>query len=356
MSQATAANPPEPKSHEKRRSQPNVGGASQPESDIKPQDVAANQSSTQQAEDDSSESEVGSQNKSEPLNQSNVQTEGDGQKRSPEQQAEVERIGSLEPYAGTKRDRDLEKQLNNWRDLRACVRLISTDSLGLSQALDYYTKLNVKRRADLVMIPAPVVRIRAEQPGGAIDLFKLILAFLGNPLDFGNLWQFRSRAKGTLRSFRSKTLIVEDGHLLSLEALIELKNISKDLKISIVLAGSPSLTTLLNPESHKKRKDDWIDIHNTFLENGNFNPLSPQALATVARVWEEQGVRWSNPLNLWEDQEILAILYDYTQGQVGLLYENLRKIYVWKIDNPSAQVNYKNVDAVIQNRLLVISR
>jgi hypothetical protein len=118
MSQATAANPPESKSRGKRRSQPNVGGASQPDSGSQPQDVAANQSSTQQAEDDSSESEVGSQNRSEALNQSNVQTEEDEQKRSPEQQAEVERIGSLEPYAGTKRDRDLEKQLNNWRDLR----------------------------------------------------------------------------------------------------------------------------------------------------------------------------------------------------------------------------------------------
>ena len=47
--------------------------------------------------------------------------------RSTEIQAEVERIGTIEPYVGLARDRDLFVCLNSWRDRRACGRIMSVD-------------------------------------------------------------------------------------------------------------------------------------------------------------------------------------------------------------------------------------
>lgn len=271
--------------------------------------------------------------------------------RSPDLQVEFERIGKLEPFICTQRDLELEKQLNDWRDLRSRARLVTTDPLGLAQSLDFYTKKNVKRRADLLLIPAPVVKIRIEQPAKATGLFRLILSFLNHPIDFGTLWQLRSRTKGTLKTYQVKILIVESAHLLSIEALREIINISLDLSIAIVLAGSPSLNALLDPKSHAKRKNDYVEVHNAFLEYGEFSPLSISSLTAVVQSWEEKGVGLSKSLHLWEDTGIIALLNESTGGQVRLLYECLRQIYVWKIDHPQAQINYKNVEGILLKRL-----
>jgi hypothetical protein len=79
--------------------------------------------------------------------------------RSPEIQAEVERISTIDPYVVVGRDKDLFVCLNNWRDRRTCGRIMTVDRFGLFQALDYYTKQQTRRRGDLLRIPAPVAYI-----------------------------------------------------------------------------------------------------------------------------------------------------------------------------------------------------
>jgi hypothetical protein len=49
--------------------------------------------------------------------------------RSPEIQAEVERIGTIDPYVAVGRDEALFVCLNNWRDRRTCGRIMTVDRL-----------------------------------------------------------------------------------------------------------------------------------------------------------------------------------------------------------------------------------
>ena len=274
--------------------------------------------------------------------------------RSPEQQAELERIGRIEPYVGLQRDLDLFDRLNHWRDLKICARLSTIDRLGLSKALYFYTQQCVKRRGDFLQVPVPVAYIEVEQHGSPTDLFLLILEFLSNPFDCRPLRDLRARTWGTLKGYGVKILIVNNADLLSFAAFNELARISEKLKISVILAGSPFLNDILDPNSNKKKR--YINIHNTFLKYHQFDLLSRSDTATVIQEWENSGLRWSKPLNLVFNPEIVTLLHEASQGQLRPLYEHLREIAVWRLDHPKAQINPQNISQALGIQYRPISK
>lgn len=289
--------------------------------------------------------------------QANVAIQQPGQqhkKRSPEQQAEVERIGRIETYVGVQRDVDLFDRLDYWRDLKICARVTTFDRLGLSKALDYYTKQRIKRRGDFLQLPAPVAYIEMEQHGSPTDLFLLILEFLSNPFDCRPLRDLRARTWGTLKGYGVKILIVNQAELLSFAAFNELVRISEKLKISVILTGPPYLNDILDPNSNKKKR--YINIHNTFLKYHPFNLLSRQDTATVIGEWEKSGLKWSKPLNLALDPQIVALLHEASQGQLRPLYEHLREIAVWRLNHPKAQINPHNISQALSIQYQPISK
>jgi len=283
-----------------------------------------------------------------------LQQSGLLQSRSPEQQAELERIGRIEPYAGLQRDLDLFDRLNHWRDLKICARLTTVDRLGLSKALFFYTQHYVKRRGDFLQVPVPVTYIEVEQHGSPTDLFLLILEFLSNPFDCRPLRDLRARTWGTLKGYGVKILIVNNADLLSFAAFNELVRISEKLKISVILAGSPLLNNIHDPGSNKKKR--YINIHNTFLKYHQFDLLSRSDTATVIQAWENLGLRWSKPLNLASNPEIVTLLHEASQGQLRPLYEHLREITVWRLDHPKAQINPQNISQALSIQYQPISK
>ncbi|MBD2069806.1 ATP-binding protein [Leptolyngbya sp. FACHB-671] len=265
---------------------------------------------------------------------------GKQKERSPQQQAEIQRIREVDPYVGLARDEELFTQLNHWRDIGSCARVMTADRMGIMKSLMFYTGNNIRRKGGLLLTPAPVAYVEIEQHGSPTDLFRLILAFLVNPLDCGALRQLRSRTWGTLKDRKVKQLIVNNADLLSFAALTELMRIHEKLKISVVLAGSPYLDGLLEPKAHKKQK--YIPIHNTFLKYHPYSLFSRNDLKTAIEVWE-RSLGWDKPLNLHQDQEIANVLFGACQGQLGPLYENLRDVATWRVDHPKAQINHLNV-------------
>lgn len=203
---------------------------------------------------------------------------GNQKERSPQQQADVEKIRQVEPYAGLARDEELYTKLNDWRDLGTCTRITTTDRLGIMKSLLFYAGNNIRRKGGLLLTPAPVAYVEIEQHGSPTDLFLLTLAFLVNPLDYGSLRQLRSRTWGTLKDRKVKQLIVNNADFLSFAALTELMRIHEKLKISVILTGSPYLDSLLDPQAHKKQK--YIPVHNTFLKYHPYSLMSKDDLKT----------------------------------------------------------------------------
>ncbi|WNZ47373.1 ATP-binding protein [Leptolyngbya boryana CZ1] len=269
---------------------------------------------------------------------------GRQQKRSPGQQAEVERIGQIEPYVGLERDDALFTTLNHWRETGICGCVTTMDRMGLAKSLIFYAQSHIKRRGGLLMTPAPIAYIEIEQNGSPTDLLLLILEFLINPLDCGGLRQLRSRTWGTLKSLGVKLLIINNADLLSFKALNELVRISEKLKISVVLAGSPYLNDLIDAKHDKKKK--YLTIYNTFLKQHPYSLLSTANIATAVATWEKE-LGWPKPLSLTSDKGNIDILEGSCQGQLRVLYENLREVAIWKIDNPKAQINPQNISTAL---------
>ena len=274
-------------------------------------------------------------------------------KRSCEQQAEVERIGQIEPFVGLERDESLFTVLNQWRELGICARVITMDRLGLAKSLKFYTQNHTKRRSGLLVTPAPVIYVEIEQNGSPTDLFVSILEFLANPFYCGHLPQLRSRTLETLKSYKVKLLIINNADVLSFAAFNELMRIAEKLKISVVLAGSPYLNEILEPKALKKTK--YINIYNTFLKLHHYNVFHKEDVPTIILEWEKK-VGWSKPLKLWADKDIVATLSDDSQGQLRALYDNLREIAAWKIDHPQAQSNSQNISTALGQSYRPISK
>jgi DNA transposition AAA+ family ATPase len=226
--------------------------------------------------------------------------------------------------------------------------------LGLSKALFFYTQHYVKRRGDFLQVPVPVTYIEVEQHGSPTDLFLLILEFLSNPFDCRPLRDLRARTWGTLKGYGVKILIVNNADLLSFAAFNELVRISEKLKISVILAGSPLLNNIHDPGSNKKKR--YINIHNIFLKYHQFDLLSRSDTATVIQAWENLGLRWSKPLNLASNPEIVTLLHEASQGQLRPLYEHLREITVWRLDHPKAQINPQNISQALSIQYQPISK
>jgi AAA domain len=262
--------------------------------------------------------------------------------RSPEIQAEVERIGTIDPYVAVGRDKDLFVCLNNWRDRRTCGRIMTVDRLGLFKALDYYTKQQTRRRGDLIRMPAPVAYIEIDDPGNGKNVFLSILDFLANPVSCGNPRDLRLRTWATIKKCGVKILIVNYADLLLFSGLNELMRISEKRGISVVLCGTTRLDEILDAQ-HRKR---YLPIHNTFLNHHRLSVLSVGEIATVTKGWEDT-LGWSKRMNLATDEDIIKNLNESSGGQIQPLYDLLKRIAIWRLDNPNIEINPFNISKVL---------
>ena len=258
--------------------------------------------------------------------------------RSPEIQAEVERIGTIDPYVAVGRDKDLFVCLNNWRDRRTCGRIMTVDQLGLSKALDYYTNQQTRRRGDLIRMPAPVAYIEVDDPGNGKNIFLSILDFLANPVSCGNPRDLRLRTWATIKKCGVKILVVNYADLLLFSGLNELMRISEKCGISVVLCGTSRLDEILDAQ-HRKR---YLPIHNTFLNYHRLNVLSMKEIPTVIESWENT-LGWSKPMYLATYEAIVNSLNQLSNGQIQPLYDLLKQITIWHLDNPHVEINVNNI-------------
>jgi hypothetical protein len=262
--------------------------------------------------------------------------------RSPEIQAEVERIGTIDPYVAVGRDKDLFICLNNWRDRRTCGRIMTVDRLGLSKALDYYTNQQTRRRGDLIRMPAPVAHIEVDDPGNGKNVFLSILGFLANPVSCGNPRDLRLRTWATIKKYGVKILVVNYADLLLFSGLNELMRISEKCGISVILCGTSRLDEILDAQ-HRKR---YLPIHNTFLNHHRLSVLSVSETATVMKEWEDD-LGWSKPMNLATDTGIVHSLNQLSDGQIQPLYDLLKRIAVWHLDKPQIEINANNISNLL---------
>ncbi|HEY9699961.1 MAG TPA: TniB family NTP-binding protein [Trichocoleus sp.] len=209
----------------------------------------------------------------------------------------------------------------------------------------------MRRRGLLYTIPMPVAYAEAEQYGSPVDLFVAILEALGSPFaEIGPLKDLRSRTLGTLKSFGVKILIVGYGECLSYEAYNELIRLARKLKIPVILAGSLELSEIFS-NFLKRRGKRYREIYNNFLDFHEYQAFEKSEIQKLIGSWENQVLNsWSQKLDLMNIPDVADFLYHRCEGQAEPLYETLRKIAIFKLDNPAAQINKSILEKMLSTR------
>ncbi len=279
------------------------------------------------------------------------------EQESPEQQREVSSKRSLEQqidhirnsdiYCPLQRDEALFKWFDTQRDARCSGYIKALNGADLQKACQFYRMRQARRRGVLQAIPMPVVYAEVKQYGAPTDLFLSILAALGHPLaGVGCLRDLRSRSWGTLKAFGVKLLIVGNAHYLSYKSFSELVEIARGSKIAVIPAGSLYLDEILNRQSKR-----YTDIYNTFLDSHEFVSFSKKETVQVVASWEEQVlVPLERRLNLASILGFCDSLYNRCNGQAEPLYECLRKIAIYTLENSGTQLDLSSLEQILVTR------
>ncbi|GBE93172.1 ATP-binding protein [Nostoc cycadae] len=264
----------------------------------------------------------------------------DEQRRSPQVQAEVERIGKANTYFALDRDTELFDWLDDQRDAKLCGYVTSATGSGLLKACQLYRTQYVKRRGTLLEIPATVIYAEIEQHGSPTDLYCSILEEIGHPLaNVGALRDLRSRAWGTLKPYGVKLLVIGNADYLTLEAFNELIDVFTKLRIPIILVG----TYYLSENILERKSLPYVRVHDSFLESYEFPNLTEQEIIEVVDDWEAKFLPENGRLNLTQINSVVSYLQLKSAGLIEPLYDLLRKIAILKLDEPNFELNQANL-------------
>jgi hypothetical protein len=233
------------------------------------------------------------------------------------------------------------------RDARCSGYIKALNGADLQKACQFYRMKEARRRGVLQAIPMPVVYAEVKQYGAPTDLFLSILTALGHPLaGVGSLRDLRSRTWGTLKAFGVKLLVVGNAHYLPYKSFNELVEMARGSKIAVIPAGSLYLDEILNRKSKR-----YTDIYNTFLDSHEFVSFSKKETVQVVASWEEQVlVPLERRLNLASIPGLCDSLYNKCNGQAEPLYECLRKVAIYMLENSDTQLNSSNLDQILVTR------
>jgi hypothetical protein len=276
------------------------------------------------------------------------QGKGEGNSsRSPEQLSEIDHIRNSDIYCPVQRDEALFKWFDMQRDARCSGYIKALNGADLQKACQFYRMKEARRRGVLQAIPMPVVYAEAKQYGAPTDLFLSVLAALGHPLaGVGPLRDLRSRTSGTLKAFGVKLLIVGNAHYLSYKSFNELVDIGRSLKLAVIPAGSLYLDEILNRQSKR-----YTNIYNTFLDSHEFVAFSKKETVKLVASWENQVlVPLQRQLNLASIPGLCDSLYNHCSGQAEPLYECLRKVAIYMLENSDTQLNSSSLALILATR------
>ncbi|RZM79152.1 AAA family ATPase [Leptolyngbya iicbica] len=258
-------------------------------------------------------------------------------------QAEIERIRSGGPLLTTQRDDVLHEWLDEQRESGNPGFICSAKGSGVSDSCQYYRMQHVKRRGVIQQLPVSVVYMRVPTVCSVSHFYTSLLDALSHPITTGRLKDKRPRARGRLKSFQTKLLIVDDAEFLSYEAFCELAQIYDVLKIPAVLCGTYYLEKML-----KKRY--WDRVMNSFLDFHEYPPMTLDEMVEIIDSWETEFLQWPGESDLL-NAEMAQLIHEQTGGLRDALNEVLRKAAIKALKQKSSQITADIIQSVVTRRV-----
>ncbi|HEY9625906.1 MAG TPA: ATP-binding protein [Coleofasciculaceae cyanobacterium] len=224
---------------------------------------------------------------------------------------------------------DRASQCFRWLDelrlLKQCGRVIGVSEVGKSRTAKHYREDNPKR----------VAYVKAWTNSSSKRLFTQILKEIKHAAPNGRHKDLRSRLAGSLEPFGIELVIVDNANNLQREALLDLKQLFEESKVSIALVGGHELDTML----------DDFDLLTCFPNLFEFARLDCEDFEKTLKTIELDILALPEASNLTEGK-IFEILASATEARMGMLIKILTKAILRSLNKGSGKVDAGALEAI----------
>ncbi len=238
--------------------------------------------------------------------------------------------------------------LDERRKLRKPGRAVGESGLGKTTASLFYTYQNrvVKTPNQNPTVPVLYVELTGSSCSPSL-FFKTIIETLKFKAKGGNENQLRERSWYLIKQCKVELLIIDEAHRLQFKTLPDVRDLFDKVKIVPVLVGTSSrLDTLIS-------KDE--QVAGRFASYFSFEKLLGANFRKTVKIWEQQILRLPETSNLADNQEIITILQEKTDGQIRLLDQILRDAAVKALESGVNKIDKSVLENIEGDYSLVAS-
>lgn len=238
--------------------------------------------------------------------------------------------------------------LDERRKLRKPGRAVGESGLGKTTASLFYTYQNRAAKAPNQNPIVPVLYVELTGSSCSPSLFfKTIIETLKFKVKSGNENQLRERAWYLIKQCKVEIMIVDEAHRLQFKTLPDVRDLFDKVKVVPILVGTSSrLDTLIG-------KDE--QVAGRFASYFNFEKLLGANFKKTVKIWEQQILRLPKQSNLADNQEIITLLQEKTDGQIRLLDQILRDAAVKALESGIDKIDKSVLENIEGDYLLVAS-
>lgn len=238
--------------------------------------------------------------------------------------------------------------LDERRKLRKPGRAVGESGLGKTTASIFYTYQNRATKTPNQSPSVPVLYI--ELTGSSCSpslLFKTIIETLKFKAKGGNENQLRERAWYLIKQCKVEIIIVDEAHRLQLKTLPDVRDLFDKVKVVPVLVGTSSrLDTLISRDEQ---------VAGRFASYFSFETLLGANFNKTIKIWEQQILKLPESSNLADNQEIITLLQDKTDGKIRLLDQILRDAAVKALESGVNKIDKSVLESIEGDYLLAAS-
>lgn len=226
--------------------------------------------------------------------------------------------------------------LEGKRQSRQSGRMVGESQTGKTMTCEAYLLRNKPQHVAGKPPTVPVICIQVPQECGVKEVFEIILRYFNYQVVKETVAELRVRTLQILEVCQVEILIFDEANQLKLKTLAEVRAISDNLQISVILAGTDRLDEVI-------KRDE--QVYNRFRDCYRFKKLSGDDFVRTVKIWEQHVLQLPTPSNL-TSQTMLKILSEATGGYIGLMDKILREAEIRSIEKGLTKIDVETLKAV----------
>lgn len=233
--------------------------------------------------------------------------------------------------------RSLHAWLDDRRLCRRPGRILGESRTGKTCSVKSYA-LDRPPSQELGKPPVvPVLIIQVPQDCGAKELYTLIIEALKFKVTKGSTADLRRRAYKHLQDCKVEMLIIDEADRIKAKFFADVRDMSDQLDISVVLVGTDRLDAVIGRDEQVK---------NRFYAHFRMGVLNPVQFEQTVLVWEQQILKLPVPSNLTA-KPTLKLLREKTRGYIGILDMILRQSAIAALKKGESKIDIQTLKEVM---------